>query len=1521
MSSLRKYAMLIATLLLCVFLLLFFRNLRPRFEKVEADYVSSPVRAVNLSRETTSAELSQILISNGYVSDPVDAGFIADTLVARLKRGVNYPNLYYLQKRDYGKVPALVADSVGVLVEKVAASYEKIGVKDSLPEVEFLRSEFDYSIDTTRRGGTGEMTVYVYEKEEISRGKFLDKLLKPKKEKKPCKDVLVCLKEHYIGMQDPEGELVGYAKTDDNGCAVFTHLDKSKGYSVLPIKKGFEYGSSKGVVEGNFDKHKYLGLFGKEDHIFSFEQLEHRIQMIDNLTLKQIKNDGTITIRTPEKFKAEVIKWFIFVVLGWWLLAAVLVRRKRNFDPVLLAAAMLLTGLCVIVMFAIQNPLTEDMRGVEMASGVLMGLGMILLLQFVNFKKMYQDGYKLGFDIPLAIIRWLFLPFKQKVAWLAPVLSGSAPWYKKLGAMLLLLCCLPFAIFNIPYVSKINKPILRLVDKMPKGFGWLLLALALTALLWTPLGKEIGGMKVNLSLFGLTFQPSEIAKYLILFFVAAFFTQHADTIIAYSQPNRTQALGSVWSKVKTLGWVITGLLLLMAMYFALGDMGPGLVIGITFVLLYSLVKSKVNLDNLTEEDKWKRILTCDFAMLIYGVITFALFIFIGFKWNGAETAMLFAILWFVAWVIFGISFHKQLFETAIIINLLVFIFIFGGDVMRQSSIPALRDSDIAERFEQRTRMCSNTWGDLNIDHHQAKDEPVSNTQVANGLWAIATGGMTGQGLGDGNPNLIPAFHTDMILSSMAEQIGWWGLALVVFVFALLLRRIIVIGYRVGHPFAFYFCMGVAIVTGVQFFVIALGSSGMIPLTGITVPFLSYGRVSMILNLTALGVVLSLSQNIKQEELSETQEQIRRRSVGDYNYPISIVTWTYIVIALFALCVWQYYALWARNNTLVKPAYVLSNTGWPIIEYNPRIALLTKEMWAGNIYDRNGVLLATSDKDKLKDEEVLEKLTESGLTDTDIERVFQAHSKRYYPFAEHLFFMLGDQNTGLFFSYSEDNPIGFMAEAQYLSYLRDYDDNLRDKAGNIVKTALHGKLKADSRYVDRDHRLDTVVSIRVRDNHELVEYLKTGVNGRPLRKHNEKVQNGKFDLQLTVDAKLQMDLQNRIADFMQNQNLADKNLTRVSVVVLDAETGDMLTSANYPLPDQNRLRVEEENAWNRGEKFSVYTDNYKDKNWQAYTDRDLGLTFQSQPGSTAKVMSAMAGFMKIGPAAAGESYMIYKPEIIDTKLGEPGKDGNVNVSLRTAIVESSNCYFVNSVHDMDLYQQLGEIYKAVGVRIDREVIDKRGRTIVDKSLTPYFLYAKDISDTAAFNAEVAATGQRGIRIYNNYIAQRTRTHRYRKMNWSQCAWAWGQGTLRATPLNMARVASIVVNDGTLANTRFLLNEPQTQTVVCATSLEQLRTYMEEQASNKGKISNPNIGGKTGTPERSYMQFDKKGRKEQSRKNDAWYIFFVDSDGVNQDHAHKLAVAVRIERTKFASGLAMRLTRDKIIPSLTENNYMR
>lgn len=1492
MKSFSKYAMLISTFLLCGMLCLFLGNLRSKFRTVEVNYLEH--HSVNLSQAITKEELESILVSNGYVTRD-DAGFIADTISSRLKHGLKYPNLYYLQKRAYGQVSALAADSAKVLKETLEDSYKRLGLKINLDSIRSTCNLND---------GDGKISVQIYSKEQED----------------SCSNILVILSENHIDpVKQACSDVLAYYHTDSVGNVTFSGLDRKKSYSVLPIRKGFEYGTSKGIKEGKFDK----------NFTFRFLQLEHRIPMIDNATLKQIKNDGTITVRTPAEFKAEVVKWFIIILLAWWSLAIIMTNRKRKFDPLLLSTAMFLTGLCVIIMYAIQNPLTEELRGTEMAIGVLIGISVIILFQFVDFVKLYQCGYKFDFDIPLSICKWFFLPFKQKVSWLVPILKGYTAWYKKMGAILLLILCLPFAIFNLPIFRKINKRIFDLLSKMPKGFGWLMLAIVLTSLLWTPLGKAIGGMKVNLSILGLTFQPSEIAKYLILFFMAAFFTQHADTIIAYSQPNHTR----VWEKIKTLGWAICGLISLMLIYAGLGDLGPALVIGITFVLLYSLIKSKVNLDNLSDTDKWKRIFTCDFAMLIYGVISFAAFVLLGFTINSGvkDIALLFGILWFIAWIFFGYTCNKQFFESAFLINILVFVFIFGGDLASHI------DQDIADRFEERTSMCVNTWGNLDIEHSGEYAVPVSNTQVANGLWAIATGGMWGQGLGNGNPNLIPAFHTDMILSSLAEQIGWWGLLLVVLAIALLLRRMVVVGYKVGHPFAFYFCMGVAIVTAVQFFIISLGSSGIIPLTGITVPFLSYGKVSMILNLSAFGIILSLSKNIKTEKSFESHAEVRKRSVFDYNYPISIVTWTFIFFAVLTLCVWQNYALWSRSNTLVHPAYVHSRNGVPIIDYNPRIALLTREMWAGDIYDCKGKLLATSDNTKLSQGDTRKDLLKAGISAVFLDSISRAHTKRYYPFGEHLYFMLGDINSGLYLN----SPIGYMAESRHLSYLRDYDNTYYDSNHEPVKLNLKGKIKSSSKYVESEPR-DTIITYNLRDNSALVKYLRTGVQGRPLKRHNEKVRDKKLDLHLTIDAELQRNMQERLEKYVANTpRLNENNLLRISVVILDAENGELLTSANYPLPDYTRLRKEEKDAHERGKRYAVYSDNYREDDWEgAYTERDLGLTYSTYPGSTAKVMSAIAGLQQMGSKASDKKYYITVDDIIEK--GDAQEPIGV-VSMRDAIVKSSNCYFIHLVNENNLYLALDSVYESAGVSIG--------------AITPYRLnYEIDIDRQNEFREKIRQNQSVALAKYEKRVNEGV----HENMNKGEWRWAWGQGyqdfELRASPLNMARVVSAVVNNGKMPYTKYLLGEnkyerEQTQSGYCqllrSSEARILSEYMKAESANqrtRNNVSFPsNIGGKTGTPERSIIEKSKSvyskrlGRNltryynswkkvwsgEPSKRNDGWYMFFVEG----QDDHRTLAVCVRMERSnnnsihKGGSGSAVRLSKSVILESLYSCGYIK
>lgn len=1499
---------IIAPFIISILLVGMFLSFLFNFDKRYSDVVNDlqEERAIVLEPNFNEEVLSKIIYNDGYAETSSDAKFITSILAQRQKDNGQLASLYTLQKRAHGQVPILLADSCKAMNSQRLASLEKIGQNDTYFAEFIEKKEHLYSPDDTSYTGVGKMKVFVYKKKESS--VWWKKILKIE-DKVACEGVPVRLTSHFRdSLNHASSAIVGFRTTDSTGVVYFEKLNIGDSYSVLPIKQGFEYGSSKGTLEGKWATNKSSSLE------YSFEEKEHRIPLFNNATLRQIKTDKTILVRSPDEFKAIAVRWFVLVMLSWWALYLFMVIRRRKFSGGLFASCMFLTGLCILMMFSMQDPLNDELRGVGMGQGILLGLIICFVFQKIDFVKFYQNKSKFGFDIPLNIFRWFFKPYRQKVYTLATSLKSDASLLRKMFYTVLVLLALPFLLLDLLRITRLSKYIDRICEKLPKGIGWLLLALLITTMLWVPgIGQSIGGMLVNLSIFGLVFQPSEITKYLILLFMAAFFTQQADVIIAYSQPNRLKKIGN---KLSTLLWIILGLSTLMVLYLRLGDMGPGLVIGITFILLYSLIKSKVNLDNLNEEDRWRRIFSCDFAMLVYGVLSFVAFLFIGYKLGNT---LLFGVLWFVFWIAFGyFGYKKQLFESALLMNAIVFLFIFGGQLL--GYIPALKDSSTVERFENRTRMCVNTWGNLDIEHLGMNAEPVSNTQVANGLWALSSGGIGGQGWGQGKPSLVPAFHTDFILSSIGEQLGWLGLLMVVIALAVLLRKMAVVGYQAGHPFAFYLSLGFAIVIGVQFFIIALGSSGMIPLTGVTVPFLSFGRVSMILNLAAFGIILSLCNNIGENEVAASANVIHK-SVGQYSYPIAMVTAVFIVFAVSTLLVWQYYQLWKRNDTLIHPAYVINNQGAPVVEYNPRINLLVRNMYAGRIYDRKGLLLATSDRSEI-DNSVKTRYTNLGIDKDKIENMLKRHQSRYYPMGEHLFFMVGDINEGVLFAFDEKYPAGYMAEAQHLSYLRGFDNVLYDKSGQPIKVKLKTRLRENQYLAPVDAESD---SILLRDYSELVSYLKDGIEGKKVARHNQKVKKEKYDLHLTVDAALQAELQDTIANYMQRVHGKNShfNLMRVSAVVIDAQNGDLLASANYPLPDYERLRLEADKKY--------YSDNFKDSDWQAYTDIDLGTTFRTMPGSTAKVMSAMAGLMQYGVSASEQKYYITNDDAIEKNQAGFSIEPLGNVTMREAIVKSSNCYFINLVNDKDLYSSLETIYKSTGVSIGGKV--------------PYIFSAKtDTSWAIEFESKISENRKLALAKYSNY-SESVKNGIHYKMDAAEWKWAWGQGwakhELEASPLTMARVAATIINEGRMPVTQYLMPENKyekqlrtesTIPLIQPAAAAILKEYMLAEAANQYSRQNKSVslpsyvGGKTGTPERErviseHTRYNKWSKKyETYRKteklNDGWYMFFVEGDATR----HPIAVAVRMERG-LGSGPAVRLAGNKLLECLERHGYIR
>ena len=141
---------------------------------------------------------------------------------------------------------------------------------------------------------------------------------------------------------------------------------------------------------------------------------------------------------------------------------------------------------------------------------------------------------------------------------------------------------------------------------------------------------------------------------------------------------------------------------------------------------------------------------------------------------------------------------------------------------------------------------------------QSHDEPY---QIGHSLNAIHNGGIFGTGLGGGTFKLgfLSEVHTDFILAGTAEEFGFAGVMVIVLLFAWMLMRIFKIANRVGSGRYTLFSVGVGLQLGFAFLLNAFGISGITPIKGISVPFLSYGGSAMMAAAVGVGMVLMISR--------------------------------------------------------------------------------------------------------------------------------------------------------------------------------------------------------------------------------------------------------------------------------------------------------------------------------------------------------------------------------------------------------------------------------------------------------------------------------------------------------------------------------------------------------------------------------------------------------------------------------------------------------------------------------------
>ncbi len=136
-------------------------------------------------------------------------------------------------------------------------------------------------------------------------------------------------------------------------------------------------------------------------------------------------------------------------------------------------------------------------------------------------------------------------------------------------------------------------------------------------------------------------------------------------------------------------------------------------------------------------------------------------------------------------------------------------------------------------------------------------------QIGQSLMALGSGGVTGSGLGQGRSWLIAfAAKSDFILGSFGEELGLAGLMAIFLLYALLVQRGLRTALAARDPFGKLFAVGLSSAMAIQVFVVAGGVTGLIPLTGMTMPFLAQGGSSVVANWALVAILLKISDSAR-----------------------------------------------------------------------------------------------------------------------------------------------------------------------------------------------------------------------------------------------------------------------------------------------------------------------------------------------------------------------------------------------------------------------------------------------------------------------------------------------------------------------------------------------------------------------------------------------------------------------------------------------------------------------------------
>jgi cell division protein FtsW (lipid II flippase) len=666
------------------------------------------------------------------------------------------------------------------------------------------------------------------------------------------------------------------------------------------------------------------------------------------------------------------------------------------------------------------------------------------------------------------------------------------------------------------------------------SFVPLLASFALSALLIVfGSGPGVSDAKVNL----LGFQPVEIIRVLLVFFLAGYFAQRWDVLRHARETRASLARLTRHIDVPPVEHTIPAaacVALSLLFFFLQKDMGPALVFCCLFLVLYGIARASVFVP------------VIGLALVVLGFVA-------GFYLGVPHTVGERVSMWLSPWD-----------------NL-----IHGGD------------------------------------------------QLAQSLWAFSTGEASGMGIGLGDPQLVPAAHTDLILSALGEECGFLGVAAVFGIYAFLVWRALRIALRAASDYEFFLAAGLGVATALQLLLISAGALGVAPLSGVVTPFLSYGRTALLANFLVVGILESISARSRPEARGGNNDS------APFRAPVAVAG---IILAIAGATVLAK-AAWVE---LLHPAAVMGAgtlvveaDGARRFEYNPRFLEVSLRIPKGAIYDRNGLPLASSDWSELEKHR-----TEYSALGIDIDRACSRTDNRHYPFGGLMFDLLGDLRTRT--RWAAGNTA--FVERDSARRLRGYDDRPTLVDVKNPKTGVH------ERVIRYDYR-ELVPLVRHRYD----------LNNPEVRRVLDRPR----DIHLSIDARLTV----RVAAILRAA-LEHAGLQKGAAVILDPSSGDLLAAVSLPLPPDHpptETAADAANPFLDRARFGLYP-----------------------PGSTFKVVTAMAALRK-DPSLVDKTYECIR--LADGRVGNfikgskrPIRDDvqdqapHGTVNMERGIVVSCNAYF-------------------------------------------------------------------------------------------------------------------------------------------------------------------------------------------------------------------------------------------------------